>query len=106
MKQINDFLWIIAIIFIIFNALYFSIKLKFPQFNIKLMLKSLKSKDVNKGISVKETLFMSLASKIGTGSLAGIAFCIYYGGVGCIFWIWIISFFLASGLIKSSCSLI
>ena len=59
------------------------------------MLKSLKSKDVNKGISVKETLFMSLASKIGTGSLAGIAFCIYYGGVGCIFWIWIISFFLA-----------
>ena len=95
MKQINYFLWIITIIVIIFNAFYFSIKLKFPQFNIKLMLKSLKSKDVNKGISVKETLFMSLASKIGTGSLAGIAFCIYYGGVGCIFWIWIISFFLA-----------
>ena len=95
MKQINYFLWIITIIVIIFNAFYFSIKLKFPQFNIKLMLNSLKSKDVNKGISVKETLFMSLASKIGTGSLAGIAFCIYYGGVGCIFWIWIISFFLA-----------
>ena len=95
MKQINYFLWIITIIVIIFNAFYFSIKLKFPQFNIKLMLKSLKSKDVNNGISVKETLFMSLASKIGTGSLAGIAFCIYYGGVGCIFWIWIISFFLA-----------
>ena len=95
MKQINDFLWIIAIIFIIFNALYFSIKLKFPQFNIKLLIKSLKSKEKSTGISVKETLFMSLASKIGTGSLAGIAFCIYYGGVGCIFWIWIISFFLA-----------
>ena len=95
MKQINYFLWIITIIVIIFNAFYFSIKLKFPQFNIKLMLNSLKSKDVNNGISVKETLFMSLASKIGTGSLAGIAFCIYYGGVGCIFWIWIISFFLA-----------
>lgn len=45
MKQINDFLWIIAIIFIIFNALYFSIKLKFPQFNIKLLIKSLKSKE-------------------------------------------------------------
>ena len=45
MKQINDFLWIIAIIFIIFNAFYFSIKLKFPQFNIKLLIKSLKSKE-------------------------------------------------------------
>ena len=34
MKQINYFLWIITIIVIIFNAFYFSIKLKFPQFNI------------------------------------------------------------------------
>ena len=95
MKYLNNFLWIIAITFILFNTIYFSFKLKFPQFNLKLLIKFLKEKEINSGISVKETLFMSLASKIGTGSLAGIAFCIYYGGVGTIFWIWIISFFLA-----------
>lgn len=38
---------------------------------------------------------MSLASKIGVGSLSGIAFAIYYGGIGTIFWIWIISLFFA-----------
>ena len=38
---------------------------------------------------------MALSSKIGVGSLAGISICIYYGGLGTIFWIWISTFFLA-----------
>lgn len=38
---------------------------------------------------------MALSSKIGVGSLAGIAICIYYGGLGTIFWIWVSTFFLS-----------
>ena len=52
-------------------------------------------KENENGISIKDSLFMSLAAKIGIGSLAGIAFAIYYGGIGTIFWIWIFTFFIA-----------
>lgn len=38
---------------------------------------------------------MALSSKIGVGSLAGVALSIHYGGLGTIFWIWISTFFLS-----------
>ena len=38
---------------------------------------------------------MALSSKIGVGSLAGIALSIHFGGLGTIFWIWISTFFLS-----------
>ena len=34
---------------------------------------------------------MSLAAKIGVGSLSGVAIALYFGGVGAIFWMCIIS---------------
>ncbi len=96
MEQVSKFLWIIAIIIIFINSIYFSIKLKFPQLKIKAMIKTLKTNKTNKEeISAKDTLIMSLASKIGAGSLAGVAFAIYYGGIGTIFWMWISSFFVS-----------
>lgn len=93
---IENFLWIIFVIVILINSLYFSLKLKFPQLNIKDMIKNLRegtSKET--GITSFETLFMSLASKIGVGSLSGISFAIYYAGIGVIFWIIIFSFFIS-----------
>lgn len=53
-------------------------------------------KRTNKGIKPINTLCMSLAGKIGVGSIAGIAFGIYIGGIGTIFWIWVSSFLLIS----------
>ena len=38
---------------------------------------------------------MALSSKIGVGSLSGTALCIYYGGIGTIFWIFISTFFIS-----------
>ena len=40
-------------------------------------------------------MIMSLSSKIGVGSLSGTALCIYYGGIGTIFWIFISTFILS-----------
>lgn len=91
LNTINKIIWAVAISMIFLNALYFSIKLKFPQLRIKKIIKSLKSKESTDTISAKDTLIMSLASKIGAGSLAGIAFAIFYGGPGTIFWMWISS---------------
>ena len=39
---------------------------------------------------------MVLGGRIGVGSIAGIALAIYLGGVGSIFWMWIIGFISAS----------
>ncbi len=94
-KMFNKIIWTIAIAIIFLNSIYFSIKLKFPQFRLIKMFKTVFKKEKEEGITTIDALFMSLAAKIGVGSLAGIAFAIYYGGIGTIFWIWFISFFVA-----------
>ena len=95
MQNINKILWAIAISMIFLNSIYFSFKLKFPQLKIKTILKTIFAKEKEDNISAKDSLIMSLASKIGAGSLAGISFAIYYGGIGTVFWMWIASFFVS-----------
>ena len=55
-------------------------------------------KDDNKkgnGLSPKDTLMLTLAGRIGVGSIAGIALGIYIGGIGTIFWVWVTTFLVA-----------
>ena len=40
-------------------------------------------------ISSFEALMTSLAARVGTGNLAGVAIAIYIGGPGAVFWMWI-----------------
>lgn len=85
---INDLLWSAAIVFLLGGGLYFSIKLGFPQFKLSSLFKGFK-KDSKSSVSPFRSLTMSLAARIGVGSLAGIALAIYTGGPGTIFWIWV-----------------
>jgi len=78
----------ISFIFLIGGGLYFSIKLGFPQLRIKCLFKGLK-KDPNSTISPIKSMMLTLAARIGVGSLSGIALAIYIGGIGTIFWLWI-----------------
>jgi len=86
--NINKFLWGITSIILIISGIYFSKKLNYIQFNIKELLSGQK-KEKNSSVSPFETLMLTLAGKIGVGSLAGIALAIYLGGPGTIFWLWI-----------------
>ena len=95
LSKLNDFLWLIATFMIFYYGIYFSIKLHFPQFNIKEMILSLRKKG-DGGISPIQTLTMTLAAKIGVGSISGIALAIYLGGPGTIFWMWITSLIASS----------
>ena len=94
---LKSILWSIVTIFLIFISLFYTFKLKFIQFNLKKIIKSLFKKSDGE-VSVLQSLSINLASKIGVGSLSGIALSIYYGGVGTIFWIWIIT--LISGIVS------
>lgn len=92
---LNKILWIVAISLIIINSVYLSIKLKFPQFKLRKLFKSIKKEKSKNEITPIDTLILTLSSKIGVGSLSGTALCIYYGGPGVVFWMLISSFLLS-----------
>lgn len=96
-NYLKSIIWSVATIILVFASLYFSFKLKFIQFKIKSIFKSIFKKN-NGDISVFESLSINLAAKIGVGSLSGIALSIYIGGIGTVFWIWIIT--LITGVIS------
>lgn len=93
----NKLLWAVASALIIISGIYFSLKFKFIQLNIKKILTSTFVSDKkNKGLSPLSTLMLTLAGKIGVGSIAGVALAIYIGGPGTIFWMWVMALISAS----------
>ncbi len=90
----SKILWAIATVFIVVSSVYFSFKLRFIQFHFKEMFYNLCHKPKEKkGIGSFQVLMMTLAGRLGVGSIAGIALSIYLGGVGSIFWLWIMAIF-------------
>lgn len=75
-------------------GLYFTIKTRFVQFRLfPHMLKSvLHSRRSNQGgISSFQAFAIGIASRVGTGNIAGVAIALVLGGPGAIFWMWLIA---------------
>jgi len=108
MQELNTAVWIVATSLLIICGVYYTLKLKFVQFNFKEMYRSLKNNESNKdSISPFKTLTLALAARIGVGSLAGIALGIYKGGVGVVFWIWLSALItLPNSFVESSLAVI
>ena len=87
----NGLLWGSVLIYLLIGAgLYFTvmtrgIQLRYFGHMFKLLGSSRQS---NGGISSFQALSTSLAARVGTGNLAGVAVAIYFGGPGAIFWMW------------------
>ena len=96
-KYLKSIIYATVTVLLIVLSIYFSIKLKFIQFNFKKILTSLFKKTTG-NISILESLSLNLGAKIGVGSLSGIALSILIGGSGSIFWMWIIT--LITGIIS------
>ena len=94
MKLLDSILWASATILILYSGIFYTFKLKFVQFRFIDMFKNLFKKTDSK-VSPFESLMIVLGGRIGVGSIAGIALSIYLGGVGSIFWMWIIGFISA-----------
>lgn len=109
-NSINDILWSYILIAMLLGcALWFTWKTKFIQFRmIGEMFRLLKdSTDAGTGnkkhISSFQAFTISLASRVGTGNLAGIASAIAIGGPGAIFWMWLIALLgAASAFVEST----
>ncbi len=87
-------IWQIASVLILYMGLTYSFKYHFKKLNIIKIITAIKSKSNNK-ITPIASLCTSLAAKIGVGSLSGIAIALYFGGVGTIFWIMLISLIIS-----------
>lgn len=96
--SINDVLWTYVLIIMLLGcAVWFTFKTRFVQFRmIKEMIRLLgestsKSSDNKEHISSFQAFMVSLASRVGTGNLAGVATAITVGGPGAVFWMWLIA---------------
>lgn len=96
---LNDIVWSNALIILCLGTgLYFSLRTRFLQIrHIKEMLRLLfDGKSSESGVSSFQALSMSLAGRVGTGNIAGVATAIAFGGPGALFWMWMVAFLGAS----------
>ena len=108
-NQANYILWTYILVAMLLGcALWFSIKTRFVQFRmigemVRLLGDSTAKIDGHeKHISSFQAFTISLASRVGTGNLAGVATAITVGGPGAVFWMWIIALFGASSAFVES----
>ena len=109
MTLVNDALWTYILIAMLMGcAVWFTLKTRFIQFRmIREMIRLLgdsagRGDKGEKHISSFQAFAISLASRVGTGNLAGVATAIAVGGPGAIFWMWIISLLGASSAFVES----
>jgi len=99
LDYVNSLIWSNALIYLCLGVgLYFSIRTRFMQVRgfaemFRLMLHGQQSQA---GVSSFQALAMSLAGRVGTGNIAGVATAITFGGPGAVFWMWMVAFLGAS----------
>ena len=101
-NAINDALWsYVIVILLVGAALYFTIRSRGVQFRyIGDAVRIMCGRDKNphksalahpKKIGSFKAFSVSLASRVGTGNLAGVASAMYVGGPGAVFWMWMMA---------------
>ncbi|MDO4233181.1 MAG: alanine/glycine:cation symporter family protein [Lautropia sp.] len=94
--DVNSVLWGNVLIYALLAVgVLFSFRLGFLQiFRFPEFVRSVTrpaEKD-HHGITPMQALMTSLASRVGTGNIAGVAVAITTGGPGALFWMWIVAF--------------
>lgn len=100
LAEISDFIWTnILVIALVFCGILFTVMTRFVQFRLfgemfRLLGESAfhgKKGKKAKQINSFQAFAVSLASRVGTGNLAGVATAIFMGGPGAVFWMWLIA---------------
>ncbi|MBQ3323829.1 MAG: alanine:cation symporter family protein [Muribaculaceae bacterium] len=100
LSSINEFLWgwhwHSILIVLAVCGVYFTIRTRFVQFRMvpemfRLLCESSPLNKKKNQVSSFQAFAVSLATRVGTGNLAGVAGAIAVGGPGAVFWMWIIA---------------
>ncbi|KIL35803.1 sodium:alanine symporter [Cohnella kolymensis] len=104
---INDFLWSnLLIVLLIALGFYFTSRSKFLQIRMfremfRLLMES--RGGARNDISPFQAFCISMAARVGTGNITGVAIAIGLGGPGAVFWMWLIALIgSASSYIEST----
>lgn len=95
----NDIVWSKALVYgLLLTGILFTFMMRFFQVRhfkemIRLMFQGEKSPT---GISSFQAIAVSLAGRVGTGNIVGVATAIFIGGPGAVFWMWATAFLGAS----------
>jgi AGCS family alanine or glycine:cation symporter len=102
--QVNDVLWTYVLMVVLVGCgLWFTWRMRFVQFRmLGEMVRLLTDVSVasvsgdrqaspKKHISSFQAFAVSVASRVGTGNLAGVATAIAVGGPGAVFWMWVMA---------------
>ncbi|MCT4701858.1 sodium:alanine symporter family protein [Enterobacteriaceae bacterium H20N1] len=92
---INDVLWGSVLIYLLIGAgIWFTFRCGFVQFRYFTQFRALISPPSSRdkaGISPFQALCTSLAARVGSGNIAGVALALTMGGPGAIFWMWVVA---------------
>ena len=100
LSEINEFLWgwhwHSIIVVLVLCGIYFTVRTRFVQFRMvpemfRLLGESLPKKKAKNQVSSFQAFAVSVATRVGTGNLAGVAGAIAVGGPGAVFWMWMIA---------------
>jgi AGCS family alanine or glycine:cation symporter len=91
---VSHFLYTYILIYALLGAgIYFTIRTRFVQvrhFPVMFRL-MLAPSGAAGGISSFQAFCVGLASRVGTGNIAGVAIALTLGGPGAIFWMWVVA---------------
>ena len=91
---VSRLLWNYILIYLLVGAgLYFTLSTRFVQFRMfPQMLRTLVGSrgDSEGGISSFQAFAVGLASRVGTGNIAGVSIALVLGGPGAVFWMWLV----------------
>ncbi|MBE6416617.1 MAG: alanine:cation symporter family protein [Akkermansiaceae bacterium] len=108
---LNGILWTYVLVAMLITcAVWFTIRCKFVQItmlrDLPIMFRNCTHEEREEGverISSFQAFAISIASRVGTGNLAGVAVAIALGGPGAVFWMWLIAFLgAASAFVEST----
>lgn len=93
-SKFNDIMWGGPLLVLLLGIhIYFTIRTKFVQRNLKKALKYSLEGDSRGGMSAFGTLTTTLAATLGTGNIIGVSTAVSLGGPGGVFWCWLTGLF-------------
>lgn len=85
-------------------GIYFTVRTRFVQVRYFVrMLGQLRGSNDGDGVSSFQAFCVGLASRVGTGNIAGVAIALTLGGPGAIFWMWVVAALgMATALVETT----
>ncbi|QNI03746.1 alanine:cation symporter family protein [Halomonas sp. SH5A2] len=92
MMPVSDFIWSYILVYLLLGAgVWFTIITRGMQFRMfgHMARVTVTARGAGEGVSGFQAFATSMAARIGTGNLAGVALALWIGGPGAIFWMWV-----------------